>query len=97
MKKIKEEKEKQELDKMKKFWSKFKTSNYKNPPENKNTGVADESLPNFQTDGRSSDVTNPSESHASLPDRPTNKSESNLLAAPSNPVRDKGTKLIQLD
>ena len=86
--KIKEEKQNQELDKMQKFWSKYKIPENKNLTEYKNPGIADESLPTLTKDGSSSKNSNQSESHASLPDRRQLKSESNLLATTSNPEWD---------
>ena len=86
--KKKEEKQNQELDKMQKFWSKYKIPENKNLTEYKNPGIADESLPTLTKDGSSSKNSNQSESHASLPDRRQLKSESNLLATSSNPEWD---------
>ena len=51
----------QNIDKMKKFWSKYKITENKNPSENKNTKTLVESLSIL-----TKDKSNLSESHASL-------------------------------
>ena len=78
----------QNLDKMRKFWSKYKITENKNPPEIKNAKTSVESLPILTEDGITSKESYLSESHASLMTSARSKieSESNQLAAPSNPV-----------
>ena len=71
---------------MKKFWSKYKITENKNPSENKTTKTSVKSL-SILTKNSIASESNLSESYASLmmSARSKIKSESNQLAPPNNP------------